>query len=170
MTGLFSSSRSFLSLISRPVLTAVFALLCLAASPESGQAVEALATAPLQIQTVTGGRHDFTVEIAATDRDRARGLMYRRALAPDRGMLFVYPRARMISMWMKNTFIPLDMIFIGASGKIVSVHERAVPHSLAPISSQKRAVAVLEVVGGLVSRLGIGPGDRVTSLPLNTAQ
>jgi len=170
MTGLFSSSRSFLNHISRPVLMVVFALLCLAASPGPGQAMEALATAPLQIQTVAGGRLDFTAEIAATDRDRARGLMFRRALAPDRGMLFVYPRARMISMWMKNTFIPLDMIFIGASGKIVSVHERAVPHSLAPISSQKRAVAVLEVVGGLVSRLGIGPGDRVTSLPLNTAQ
>lgn len=126
-------------------------------------------TAPLTI--VSGdARHGFTVEIARSDGQRARGLMFRRSLAPDRGMLFIYPSPRLISMWMKNTYIPLDMIFIGAGGEVVSIHERAVPHSLTPIGSGKRAVAVLEVPGGTAGRLGIRPGDRVVNPLLGAAR
>jgi uncharacterized membrane protein (UPF0127 family) len=158
MTG--SETRAF-RLNFRPlVLAGALFIAALAAIPSAGPALEALASSTLEIETAKG-RHSFTVEIAANDAQRARGLMFRRALAPGHGMLFVYSRPRMISMWMKNTFIPLDMIFIGASGKVVSVHERAVPHSLVPISSEKRALAVLELAGGSVARFGIRPGDRV---------
>ena len=107
------------------------------------------------------GKHAFTVEIAKTPRQQAQGLMFRRRLAADAGMLFLYAQPQIIRMWMKNTFIPLDMIFIGADGRIVSVVERTIPQSLETVSSAKPANAVLEVNGGTVSRLGIRPGDRV---------
>lgn len=143
----------------RAVVFALFLVgLFAMASPSQGRAAAASST--LQIETAQG-RHSFTVEIAADEAQRARGLMFRRSLAPNHGMLFVYARPRMISMWMKNTFSPLDMIFIGANGKVIHVHERAVPHSLAPISSQKRALAVLELAGGSAARFDIRPGATV---------
>lgn len=119
-------------------------------------------TAPLEIVTATG-RHAFTVEIAETSQQRAQGLMFRRSLAPDNGMLFLYPSPQVISMWMKNTYIPLDMIFLDKTGKVVSVHQRAVPESLRAITSEYAASAVLEVPGGTAERLGVEKGDRVVS-------
>lgn len=107
------------------------------------------------------GRHEFNVEIARTASERGVGLMYRRNLAPRAGMLFLYKRPQVITMWMKNTFIPLDMIFIDEEGRIGSIAERTVPHSLATISSESRAQAVLEVNAGTAARLGIRPGDWV---------
>ena len=91
----------------------------------------------------------------------AQGLMYRRTLAPDAGMLFDYGAPQPVAFWMKNTLIPLDMIFIGADGAVVDVHERAVPLSLDPIESKVPARAVLEVNGGTVARLGLKVGDVV---------
>lgn len=127
-----------------------------AASPQ------AFATARLEI--VTGSaRHGFTIELALNEAQRARGLMFRQALAPDRGMLFLYPVPQVINMWMKNTLIPLDMLFLDAGGRVVSIHQRAVPGSLRVISSGVAAAAVLEVAGGTVERLGIRTGDRVVS-------
>lgn len=119
------------------------------------------ATAPLAILTADGARHAFTVEVADTREKRAFGLMFVRELAPDRGMLFDYKRPQRVSMWMKNTYIPLDMLFIEADGTIESIIERTTPHSLSPRASKGRVRAVLELPGGTAERLGIAPGDRV---------
>jgi len=116
---------------------------------------------PLTIVT-RAARHPFSVEVARNDIDRAQGLMYRRSLAPDRGMLFDFgPRVEPILMWMKNTYIPLDMIFIRGDGTIARVAENAEPLSTRTISSGEPVLAVLEVAGGTAARLGIKPGDRV---------
>ena len=103
----------------------------------------------------------FTVEIAKTQKQRARGLMYRKDLAEDAGMLFDYGFPQQASMWMKNTFIPLDMLFIRSDGTIEKIVSRTTPHSLASITSRGEVRAVLELKGGTAERLGIGPGSRV---------
>jgi uncharacterized membrane protein (UPF0127 family) len=107
------------------------------------------------------GQFPFDIELALTPPQMAQGLMYRRALAADAGMLFDYGNPQPIAMWMKNTFIPLDMIFVGKDGKIVDYHERAVPMSLDTIESKVPAKAVIEVNAGTVARLGIQVGDVV---------
>ncbi len=115
----------------------------------------------LAIETASGARHEFEVELALTPGQQAQGLMFRRDLAGDAGMLFIYARDRPVSMWMKNTLIPLDMLFLARDGRVVRVFERAVPGSLATISSGGDAAAVLELNGGTAARLGIAIGDRV---------
>ena len=115
----------------------------------------------LSIETADGQRHRLEVELALTGEQHAQGLMFRRSLAEDAGMLFLYSGAGMLSMWMKNTPVPLDMIFIAPDGRIVDIAERTVPYSLETVSSRFAASAVLEVNGGTVARLGIRPGDRV---------
>ena len=115
----------------------------------------------LVIETEDGSRHRFEVELALDNEQRAQGLMYRRDLADGAGMLFVYGREWPVSMWMRNTFIPLDMLFIAGDGRIARIVERTVPQSLETISSGRPVTAVLEVNGGTVARLGIRPGDRV---------
>ena len=107
------------------------------------------------------GRHQFKIEVAATGDAQARGLMFRRTLAPDAGMLFVYPSTAPLTMWMKNTYLPLDMLFIDDAGRITHFVERTVPLSTKIVRSNGPARAVLEVNGGTVSRLGIVKGDRV---------
>ncbi len=108
-----------------------------------------------------GKRIPFKVEIADTDERRALGLMYRTTLAADAGMLFDFRRDEDVAMWMRNTRIPLDMLFIDRTGRIVNIAERAVPFSEATISSAAPVRAVLEVNGGTAARLGLRPGDRV---------
>ncbi len=116
------------------------------------------------------GQHVFTVELAVTPEQRAQGLMYRRGMAADAGMLFDYSRRPgRASMWMKNTFIPLDMLFIKADGEIESIAARTVPHSLESISSRGPVRGVLELNGGTAARLGIRPGDRVEHPLFGTA-
>ncbi len=115
----------------------------------------------LAIETAGGARHDFSVELAITPQQQQQGLMYRRDMAPDASMLFVYKPERVVSMWMRNTMIPLDMLFIADDGRVVKIVERTVPLSLKTISSDRPVRAVLEVNGGTVARLGIAPGDRV---------
>jgi len=122
-------------------------------------------TRSLTIVTASG-KHSFTIEIADKPETQARGLMYRKSLARDAGMLFVYPANGPISMWMKNTYIPLDMLFIDDKGRITHIAERTVPQSTAIIRSNGPVRAVLEVNGGTVSRLGIARGDRVVSVYL----
>lgn len=116
---------------------------------------------PLVIETAAGARHMFQVEIADDDQERAQGLMYRKSMAPDEGMLFVFDRPSRITMWMQNTPLPLDMLFLGRDGRIVDLHERAVPYSTDTIAARRRAKFVLEVIGGTVERLGLARGDRV---------
>ncbi len=116
----------------------------------------------LAVETAAGARHEFRVEVAATEPERNQGLMFRQELAPDHGMLFVFARTTRIAMWMKNTPLPLDMLFIADDGLIVDIHERAVPFSLDTIAAKRRARYVLEVNGGTVDRLGLAVGDRVS--------
>ncbi len=108
-----------------------------------------------------GGEHVFRIEIARTPAARQRGLMERRFLAPDAGMLFLYDEPMKIRMWMKNTFIPLDMLFIDAAGVISSIRAHTTPLSTRTIVSSKLVPAVLELNAGTAERLGIKPGDRV---------
>lgn len=115
----------------------------------------------LTIETADGETHEFEVELAETNAERAQGLMFRRSLEEGTGMLFLYPRSRRISMWMKNTFIPLDIIFIDEVGRIVRIAQRTIPESTASISSGGPAKAVLEVNAGVTQRLGIDEGDQV---------
>lgn len=105
--------------------------------------------------------HSFDVEVATNDEQRARGLMFRNEMAPDAGMLFVYRRDRVLTMWMANTYLPLDMLFIGSDGRIVRIAENTIPLSRTTISSRNRARAVLELNAGTARRLGIDAGDRV---------
>jgi len=118
-------------------------------------------TEALSIHAADGKVHVFQVEIARTPQEQARGLMHRESLAPDAGMLFVHSSESQQSMWMKNTLIPLDMLFIRRDGRISRIHQRAVPGSLESISSRGRVLAILELRGGTVARLGIKVGDRV---------
>lgn len=108
-----------------------------------------------------GGSHRFQVEVARTPKELSQGLMYRRELAATAGMLFYFGRVASVSMWMKNTYIPLDMIFIRADGTVAHIAQRAVPNSLAVIASPEPIAAVLELNGGTTSRLGIRAGDQV---------
>jgi uncharacterized membrane protein (UPF0127 family) len=118
-------------------------------------------TASLSIETAAGDEHSFQVEIAETGAQRAQGLMFRRQMAPDAGMLFLFGDSQVRAMWMKNTLIPLDMLFIDEMGKIVRIEERTVPHSERTIVSGGPVSAVLELNAGTASRLMIKPGDRV---------
>jgi uncharacterized membrane protein (UPF0127 family) len=129
------------------------------ASPLFAQLVQ-FPSAALTIVTAAGP-HRFTVELATSPAQMMQGLMFRRNLAPDAGMLFDYRTPSMASMWMKNTLIPLDMLFVDAAGRIVNIHERAVPGSLDAIAAAAPVRAVIELNGGTAARLGIRPRDRV---------
>ena len=107
------------------------------------------------------GKHRFKIEVAETPAQMEQGLMFRTALAPDAGMLFVYQTPTVATMWMRNTLIPLDMLFVDTQGRIVNIHQRAVPQSLDVISAAAPVRAVIELNGGTAARLGIEPGDQV---------
>jgi len=114
----------------------------------------------LEIVTSTGV-HDFSVEIAQTDAEREKGLMYRRFMPPDRGMLFDFKREAPVMFWMKNTYIPLDMIFISKSGVVTSIAAYAEPLSEQLIPSGGPCYGVLEVNAGVAASIGVQPGDKV---------
>ena len=120
----------------------------------------ALRTEPLEIVTRQGVRH-FTVEIADTDQARERGLMFRKHLAGGEGMLFDFKTPQPVAFWMKNTLIPLDMLFIAPDGRVVSIARRATPMSETPIASGGEVLGVLEIRGGRAAEIGVRPGDRV---------
>lgn len=109
----------------------------------------------------TRGPQRFQVEIAATKAEQERGLMFRKSLAPDRGMLFTYKQPTRVSYWMRNTLIPLDIIYILPTGKILSIARNARPLDETPLSSGGFILGVLELAGGRAAQLGILPGDRV---------
>lgn len=113
------------------------------------------------IKTADDKSHAFHVELALTPAQQAYGLMNRKSMPKDYGMLFVFQTDAHRSFWMKNTLIPLDMIFIKNDGTIGHIHENAIPHDLTPVLSQGKARAVLEINGGVSSKLGIKPGDKV---------
>ena len=119
-------------------------------------------TEMLAIRAASGSCHYFRVELAVSLQQRVRGLSQRRALAEDAGMLFDFgARPTPVSMWMKDTYLPLDMLFIRADGSIARIERNAEPHSLRRIFSGEPVRAVLEILGGLSGRLGLAAGDRI---------
>lgn len=129
-------------------------------SPAQAQVLE-FELSELTVITAAGGRYPFKVELATSSRQRAQGLQHRRRLADAAGMLFDFGHSQPVAMWMKNTFVPLDMIFIAEGGRIVSIARDTVPFSLAIIESAGLVRGVLEVRAGTAARLGIESGDRV---------
>jgi uncharacterized membrane protein (UPF0127 family) len=109
------------------------------------------------------GSARFRVELAITPQEQARGLMFREELGRMQGMLFVYDRQQPLAFWMRNTLIPLDMIFVDETGTVINVHAEAVPLDETPIRSEAPGLAVLEINGGMADTLGIGPGDVLRS-------
>ena len=129
--------------------------------PTNLKAAEPFERDVADILAADGKRHRFRVEIVSTPQDRAQGLQGRNQLDPDAGMLFDFGVALPVYMWMKNTFVALDMIFIAPDGRIVNIARGTTPESLAIVESAEPVRAVLEVPAGTAARLGIRPGDRV---------
>lgn len=109
------------------------------------------------------GVQQFSVEIADTEAERETGLMFRSKLAMSAGMIFVYPAPQHAVFWMKNTLIPLDMVFADATGRVTRVHENAIPQDLTGIDGGEAVSFVLEINGGLAKRLGIAQGTQMQS-------
>ena len=137
-----------------------FAVAALLVWPGASGISQAAEIQPLEIVTKTGVQM-FSVEMAKTEKERETGLMYRTELADGRGMLFDFTPEQQISMWMKNTYLSLDMIFIGGNGRILRIAENTEPQSLKIISSGGPAKGVLEVIAGTARKYGIAPGDQV---------
>ena len=129
---------------------------------------EASAATPAQLDVVSvevatsdGKTHRYKAEVARTAEQQSRGLMYRRTMARDAGMLFPFPEPRMASFWMSNTHLPLDIIFISPDGRVVNVGE-GVPLTLDTVESTGPAGSVLELNRGEAARIGLAPGDRIS--------
>lgn len=136
------------------VASAVLVFLC------ANLPAQAASVQPLEIATKSGVQV-FSVEMATTEEEKTTGLMYRKELPDGKGMLFDFSPEQQISMWMKNTYISLDMIFIRADGRILRIAENTEPLSTKIISSGGLAKGVLEVIAGTAQKYGIQPGDRV---------
>ena len=144
----------------RRSLFLVLTLAALVFAPAARASEARLKLLPLDLVTARGVYH-FTVEVADTPKTREYGLMFRKSLAPDRGMLFNFKIPHPVAFWMKDTLIPLDMIFIGPDGRIVSIARKAEPLSQVPIPSGGTVLGVLEVIGGRADQIGAAPGDKV---------
>jgi uncharacterized protein len=150
--------------MNRRFLLAVLALAPSAVFAQSDEPTGPQPELPKQqivIVTKAGQRHTFSVEMAATPAQQTTGLMFRKSVPPDGGMLFDWGAPRQSEMWMKNTLVPLDMVFIAADGTIDSIAENTVPRSLRIIASHGPVLATLELAGGTTARLGITVGDKV---------
>lgn len=128
--------------------------------PLHGQAAN-MKTEPLTVVSADGKSHVFTVEIAVTQEEQVKGLMNRKGMAEDKGMLFVFDTMDYRAFWMKDTLIPLDMLFIDDNGKIIKIHENAKPEDLTSIPSGGPVLAVLELAGGVAQKQGLKVGDTV---------
>ena len=137
-------------------LVAAFGLWLALAASASAQAVE-----PLTIVTQAGQRHAFEVEVARNDADRAQGLMFRRTMPANHGMLFDFGRVEPVAMWMQNTYLPLDMLFLRQDGSIARIAANTEPLSTRTIPSGDPVLGVLELNAGTAAKLGLKPGDRV---------
>lgn len=161
----------------RRLLPLIAAALAVACSPQAGAGAAATSTADMEapagrhpvsgleiipLAVVSEGRrHEFAVEVARTPQEQARGLMFRTELGPNEGMLFPRNPPDVASFWMKNTPLPLDIIFIGEDGRIMNIAANTVPYSLESVSASGLTRAVLEIPGGRAAELGIEPGDTV---------
>ena len=149
----------------RTAFAAAFALVLIALVPAASRAQSqqpAAGSGLEQLVIVSGGtRHAFQVEVMRTPEQRAKGLMYRNYMPADRGMLFDFAASEPVAMWMQNTYISLDMLFIRANGTIARIAERTEPLSTRTIPSGEPVLSVLEINGGVSRQLGIKPGDKV---------
>lgn len=127
-----------------------------AGKPQTG-----LRVVPLTIHTSDGRTHAYRVEVAETDAQQAHGMMYRTEVPPGTGMIFPMRPPRPAAFWMQNTFVSLDLVFIGTDGRVRNIAERAVPRSQALLASAGPVAAVLELAGGEAARIGLKPGDRI---------
>lgn len=148
------------------LVAAAMASACNAQPPaDAGAAPAAVAPSGLDLVPLVihadGREHAFVVEVARTTEEQARGLMFRESLGANEGMIFPIEPPRPASFWMKNTLIPLDMLFVRADGTIARIAAETVPHSLEPVRSGEPVAAVLELRGGRAAELGIEEGDRV---------
>jgi uncharacterized membrane protein (UPF0127 family) len=177
--GLRLSRRPFAGVLALPAPRFVFTLLLAAALPFAPPAVApARADAPAasfmplhepldryvqsDVKIVSGTKvHSFRVWLADTPARREQGLMWIRSLPADRGMLFVFERPQPLSFWMKNTYVPLDLLFVAPDGRVIRIAENAKPQSLETIDSLGIALGVLELKGGTAKRLGLKTGDRL---------
>jgi uncharacterized protein len=139
----------------RSWISAASVAIVLAAAPVAAAALQALT------MTTEKGAFAYKVEMANDDASREKGLMFRKAMPKDHGMLFDFGKDQVAYMWMKNTFIPLDMVFIRADGEVASIAKNAQPQSLSIISSGVRVRAVLELNAGQADATGLKPGDHV---------
>lgn len=137
---------------------------------EPTEAQPTLTTEKMDILTTSGQRFRFHIEVAKTMEEKERGLMFRKELAADGGMIFIFGEAYRPYLWMRNTLVPLDMLFLDKEGYIQYIKHSAKPHSLEPIGSGGEAWAVVELQGGISKKLGIRIGDRVLAArkPANT--
>lgn len=142
-------------------LIVLLAVPIVAACGGEGNEHHGLSVQDVTIETQSGDAHQFEVELALTPEELSVGLMYREDMDDDKGMLFYFGNERQVGFWMKNTLIPLDMIFIKANGSIFYIHENAKPHDLTRISPDGKAIAVLEINAGLSDKLNIREGDEV---------
>ena len=150
------------------VKSAVMALFLLLNTAGLGSTAVRFETQPLTIVSTDGVRHAFTVELALNDAQREQGLMRRTEMAADAGMLFDFGKSRDVMMWMHDTVLPLDMLFIDKTGTVTWVHENAVPFSDAVISSHGPVKYVLELNAGRAKALGLRAGDKVLSQQIGT--
>lgn len=153
----------------RRLLVALAALVFLSGCSPAEQPQSGLPKAEIVIDTPSGPAH-FTVEMATTDDSRRTGLMYRTKMGANEGMLFDFQKEDLRSFWMKNTVLPLDMLFIKADGTISTIAENAVPYSEDPVSSSEPVQAVLEINGGRARELGIVQGAKVHAAIFRNAQ
>lgn len=158
----------FLSLLDRWRAKAAIVLLAIAALTALCRPSGPAMAADMQmLEIITrSGVQVFSVEVARTDQERERGLMFRTSLPEGRGMLFDFSPDQNVTMWMKNTLIPLDMIFIRSDGRILRIAENTKTESEEIIPSGGPVRAVLEVIAGTAKKYGIAPGDRVAYAPL----
>ena len=131
-----------------------------AAATPARHPVSGLEVIPLTVTTAKG-RHAFRVEVARSEAEQAKGLMFRTAMGANEGMLFPRTPPDIASFWMHNTVIPLDIVFIGLDHRIINIAANAVPYDETPLSAAGTTLAVLELNGGRAAELGIAPGDRV---------
>ncbi len=138
--------------------------------PAAARAEAACAVSRLDLR-LAGGRESFAVEVADEPGERSQGLMFRTEMSAASGMLFVYDHPRRVLFWMKNTLLPLDMVFADATGTVTRVHEGAVPGDRTAIDGGSGVQFVLEINAGLAARLGIAPGSvlRHPAIPAETA-
>ena len=165
---------AYIADLKKVAVAVVFLLLCLplpsGIAQDTGTSLplsqSTLDTSPLYIE-IESGRIDYSVEVADTPETTARGLMFRESLGDRAGMLFVFSPPREPSMWMKNTLIPLDMLFLDGEGEIIAIARNAVPGSLRHLSPEMPVSGVLEINGGQAATLNIRPGDRVHHAAFN---